>query len=348
VITDDYTDKYEHYEELFNPFRTGRQARRKRKPKVKHTPKKSSSQIVTEIAETVGLEGGFNPTYQPARYEEGWLLDSLRSFYDQALISDVLAQVKGGKEASVYCCEADSAADESLLAAKVYRPRQFRNLRNDAMYRQGRTTLKANGRAVKKNDHRIMRAIGKKTTFGVQAQHTSWLMHEYTTLERLYRAGAAVPQPVASSENAILMSYIGDAQIAAPTLNEVDLTPDEVEPLFQEVLRNIELMLQYDLIHGDLSAYNILYWEGKITLIDFPQVVNGRTNRKAHFILKRDIERICEYFIRQGMRCNPAVIMNDFWSRYLAVDPEDQAADVSKLSLEEDNDDFTLEEVEND
>ena len=32
-------------------------------------------------------------------------------------------------------------------------------------------------------------------------------MHEYTTLERLYQAGAAVPQPIAAAENAILMSY---------------------------------------------------------------------------------------------------------------------------------------------
>ena len=124
------------------------------------------------------------------------------------------------------------------------------------------------------------------------------------------------------------------------------MTPDEAGPLFQEVLRNIELTLQYDLIHGDLSAYNILYWEGKITLIDFPQVVNGRTNRKAHFILKRDIQRICEYFIRQGVRCRPSAMMNELWTRYLAVDPEDQAADESRFDQEDDDDDFAPEELE--
>jgi RIO kinase 1 len=330
MITNDHDynhiDKYEHYEELFNPLRTDRQARRKRKSRVNHKPKKSDSQIITEIAETVGLEGGFNTTYQPARYESGWLLGSLRSFYDRALIRDVLSQVKGGKEANVYCCEADPATGETLLAAKVYRPRQFRNLRNDALYRQGRSILTPDGHPVKKNEYRVMRAIGKKTAFGEQVQHTSWLMHEYTALECLYQAGATVPRPIAVSENAILMSYIGDAQIAAPTLNEVDLRSDETEPLFQEVLRNIELMLQHNLIHGDLSAYNILYWAGKITLIDFPQVVNGETNPKAHFILKRDIQRVCEYFARQGMRSNPTTILNDLWSRYLAIDAQDQAA----------------------
>jgi RIO kinase 1 len=129
------------------------------------------------------------------------------------------------------------------------------------------------------------------------------------------------------------MSYIGAAQKAAPPLHEVDLAAGEAGALFGEVLRNVELMLQLDLIHGDLSAYNILYAEGKITLIDFPQVVNGRTNPKAHFILERDIRRTCEYFVRQGMQIAPAAIVNDLWLRYFALAPQDQAADESRLDV---------------
>lgn len=201
------SDKYEDYAERFDPLRTDRQARRKRELKTKYSPKKSSEQVIAEIAEPMGLEGEFKTTYQPARYETGFLLYSLRSFYDQDLISDVLTQVKGGKEANVYCCQAHAATGMSLLAAKIYRPRMFRNLRNDKMYREGRTILTAEGRPVKQTDQRTMRAIGKKSAFGVQVQHTSWLMHEYTTLARLYQAGAAVPQPIAAAENAILMSY---------------------------------------------------------------------------------------------------------------------------------------------
>jgi RIO kinase 1 len=112
----------------------------------------------------------------------------------------------------------------------------------------------------------------------------------------------------------------------------VDLEPQEASSLFQEVLRNIDLMLQHDLIHGDLSAYNILYWEGEITLIDFPQVVNLHANSKARFILQRDIQRICEYFSQQGVEDDPAAIMDGFWRRYVGEpDPEDLAADWSRL-----------------
>src|SRR5918998_1051125 len=102
-------------------------------------------------------------------------------------------------------------------------------------------------------------------------------MYEFTTMERLYRAGAAVPRPIAVAENAILMSYYGDGTLGAPTLIEVRLERDEAGALFQEVLRNITLMLERGLIHGDLSAYNILYWDGKAVLIDFPQITNSFT-----------------------------------------------------------------------
>lgn len=314
----EYYEKYEHYEELFDPFLTDRKVRRRRKPKARHVPKKPQRLIIAELAdETTGLEGGFETTYQPSRYEEGWLLSSLHSFYERGLISDILGLVKGGKEASVYRCEADSATGATVLAAKVYRPRQFRNLRNDSMYRQGRQILDAYGHDHDfARDQRVARAVGKKTAFGLQVRHTSWLMHEYTALERLYQAGAAVPQPIATAENAILMSYYGDNGIAAPTLNQVDLAPGEAEPLFQEVLRNVDVMLQHGLIHGDLSAYNILYWEGEITLIDFPQVTDLHTNSNAYHILRRDIQRTCEYFSTHGVQCDLAAIMGEFWYRY--------------------------------
>lgn len=171
-------------------------------------------------------------TYQPARFEDGWLRSSLRSFYDQELIVDVVAQVKGGKEANVYRCRAHPRTGAELLAAKVYRPRQFRNLSNDQLYREGRSILTGDGRPARATDQRMTRALRKKTAFGVQIQHTSWLMYEYTTLERLNRAGGAVPKPIGANENALLMSYQGDARQAAPALQEIRLSRREAAPLF--------------------------------------------------------------------------------------------------------------------
>jgi RIO kinase 1 len=326
----DAYEQYDSYEEELN--RSDRQARRKRKPQARHVPKRANSEIIDEIADTAGLEGGFKTTYRPGLFEEGWLLEALTGFYDQALITDVLGLVKGGKEANVYRCESHERLDVPLLAAKVYRPRMFRQLRNDKMYREGRQILKEDGNAAKETDHRLMRAVAKKTTFGGQVQHTSWLMYEYTTLQKLYSIGASVPVPFAVGENAILMGYCGDEGMAAPLLSEVRLERSEVEPTFREVMRNIELMLQHGMIHGDLSAYNILYWENGITLIDFPQVTNSHTNSNARFILERDITRVCEYFRSQGMRnLYPTEISRYLWKSYVERNAEEMKADLSRL-----------------
>lgn len=318
-----YLDDVEYYDELYNSPRRQRKAQR--------NPKRKPTTPISSIVEPTGTEAGFVISYQPARFEAGWLVDSLKIFFDQHLINDILANIKGGKEASVYRCAADPTTGETLLAAKVYRPRMFRNLSNDRMYRDGRAILTAEGRPVKANDHRLMRAIGKKTATGVQVSHTSWLMYEYNTLRRLHALGAAVPRPLAVHENALLMGYVGNERMAAPTLNGVTLPRAEARRLFDETLRNIELMLSIGLIHGDLSAYNMLYWEGAIVLIDFPQVTYSRTNTQAYQIFARDIRRVCEYFARQGVQCAPEAIITDLWERYARIDPLDVLADASVL-----------------
>ena len=277
---------------------------------------RTKGRLLADLAGITNEEAGFTMTYQPARFEEGWLLASIRPFYDQQLITDVVAQVKGGKEANVYRCVAHPSTGVDLLAAKIYRPRQFRNLRNDTMYREGRPVLTADGRPAKATDDRLMRALGKKTAFGMQVQHTSWLMYEYSTLQRLSAAGAAVPLPLAAGENALLMSYLGDHTAPAPPLSSVDLDPEEAAALLPEVLRNVELMLQHGLIHGDLSPYNILYWQGRITIIDFPQVTSSETNPRAATILTRDVIHVCDYFARAGVACDAEAIAADFCARY--------------------------------
>lgn len=252
----------------------------------------------------------FETTYKPSRHEAAWLYSSLKPFFEeQKLIDDVLFQVKGGKEASVYCCrvhpDVRSAFGVDQVAAKVYRPRQFRNLRNDALYRQGRAVLTDEGRAAKNSDQRLMRALGKKTDFGAQVQHTSWLLYEYTTLQTLFREGCAVPEPYAVAENAILMGFIGDETRAAATLIEIGLDKPEANRVFGLLKESLVVLARLGLVHGDLSAYNVLYDGERPVLIDFPQVVRLGENEAAEEIWLRDLTRLCEYFSRLGVDCDP-------------------------------------------
>jgi RIO kinase 1 len=332
---DDSADQYAAYETRFDPLQHDRQARRARKPKVKHTPKRAQADLLQAMAETEGLEGGFITSYRPSLFEAGWLLDSLRPFYEQAQISDVLALVRGGKEANVYRCQSHQSVNTPLLAAKVYRPRMFRQLRNDKMYREGREIVGDNGRPVKPTDTRVVRALNKKSAFGEQVAHTSWLMHEFKALQVLHNAGAFVPKPYANAENALLMTYCGDEHLAAPALSQISLDLDEARQAFNQVMHTFEIMLTHGMIHGDLSAYNILYWQGQITVIDFPQVTYYASNPHAKSILQRDVVRVCEYFSEQGIERDAGRIARRLWGQYANTSHDNQLADFSEHMQEE-------------
>jgi RIO kinase 1 len=266
------------------------------------------------------LEGGskpkFTPTFLAGQRDQLWVLSSLSQFYEQDLITDVLRVVKSGKEASVYCCAADPATGRELLAAKVYRPRMFRSLRNDAIYRESRAMRDERGRVV--HGSRRWRGTAKKTERSRTMQVTNWIEYEFETQRLLYQAGADVPWPLAQIGNAVLMDYIGDAEEAAPLLRHVDLAPDEAQPLFDAILRNVELCLACNRVHGDLSEYNILYWQGAARLIDFAQAVDPRYSLDDVFqLLTRDIERVCRYFARYGVVADAEALALDLWMRYL-------------------------------
>lgn len=250
-------------------------------------------------------------TYKAARFEEGWLLDSLGYFYEQKWITDVLMKIKAGKEASVYLCRAGEQVESQLVAAKVYRPRMLRNLRDDHLYREGRADLDEDGHEL--HDEGSIHAISTRSRFGEELRHQSWIAHEFTVLQTLFKAGADVPQPYEMAHNAILMGYIGDLSMPAPALNEVNLDREEAIQIFTRLIQNLNILLGQEQVHGDLSAYNILYWEGIGYLIDFPQVVSPGHNRNAFTIFERDVTRLCEYFTRQGLSQDPNQLAKEIW-----------------------------------
>ena len=123
---------------------------------------------------------------------------------------------------------------EAVLAAKVFRPRSLRNLRKDYLYREGRARLDADGLEIV--DDRQVRAMRQRTTYGQELMHTSWIEHEFHTLRILHQAGGNVPEPYASDHNAILMDYVGDRDMAAPTLNGIRFGKAEAGMLFERVV----------------------------------------------------------------------------------------------------------------
>jgi RIO kinase 1 len=144
---------------------------------------------------------------------------------------------------------------------------------------------------------------------------------EYETLRVLHRAGVDVPRPIAHSGSTVLMEYIADAEgEPAPTLNQVQLSADEARSAFERLMRNIELMLAHDRVHGDLSPYNVLYSDGRPWIIDFPQAVDARFNSNALSLLERDIDRICTYAARAGVQADAWRLARELWGRFLRAE----------------------------
>ena len=286
--------------------------------KIKKTVRSGAERPTASTAQFIHSQddsrASFEFTYRASRHEQGWLLSSLGGFYERGWISDILRMVKGGKEASVYQCASGQAVPTPTLAAKVFRPRQFRNLKKDHLYRLDREVLDENGNRIV--DLGMLKAQRKRSVYGEQIRHQSWLAHEFQALKTLHAAGADVPQPYEMGENAILIGFIGDELTAAPALNTVQLKRGEVKPLFARLVHNVDLMLDNDIVHADLSAYNILYWQGDITLIDFPQVISPSRHRSGFHIFLRDMTRLCEYFAHQGLRTDPALLAAELWQAH--------------------------------
>jgi RIO kinase 1 len=295
---------------------------RMRKLDVK-TRKPSAATVVADLIEhdvktdavSMGAGSGFTPTFSASRHERLWLIESLTSFYDTNLILDVLAQVKGGKEATVYCCSATPATGEEYLAAKVYRPRMFRTLKNDALYREGREARDDTGKVARKK--REMRAIAQKSAHGQELLHLSWLYNEAAQLSALAKVGVPVPRMYGANDNALLMTYLGEPGLPAPMLCEVRLPADEALRLFDQLIDALGVMLANNCIHADLSAFNVLYWDGEITIIDFPQAVDAFTNPSAYALFARDVRRICEYFTRYGRKVNAEKLAAAIWKKHM-------------------------------
>ncbi len=307
---------YEDNEEFIPYLVPDRRTHRAEKgPRALPTPPRPRV-VMPETAALLGDENQMTMTFGAGASEEALLQAALSGFYRDHVITDVLARVKGGKEANVYCCQAHPGTGLELIAAKIYRPQAHRTMRNDAIYKEGRLMLDDEGKGIVRGA-RIKRAIAKKTEFGREVTTFSWIEHEYDMLQLLHAAGADVPRPVGHVSNAILMEYLGDVNDPAPNLNSVVLSQRAARAMFKCLLWHVELMLKYNRIHSDLSAYNILYWEGRAVVIDFPQAVVALKNPHAFDLLQRDIERLCQYFARYDIQADAQALAANLWQAFM-------------------------------
>ena len=238
--------------------------------------------------------------------------EALEPFIDLALITEVLYPVKSGKEATVYACRAHPDTGTDLLAAKVYKNLRERSFRNDAAYQENRTQMYHNTR--------VRRAYQNGSDFGLEVHFMLWVGQEWEHMNKLYAAGVYVPVPVKSAGRAILMEFFGSEDGPCPMLRNVQVPPARAHELWKLLKANIEMMLQADFVHGDLSPYNILVDLGStsdpLRIIDLPQCVDARFNPNARDMLEHDVETTFRYFEKLGVCDNPRAFTADLWRRW--------------------------------
>jgi RIO kinase 1 len=198
-------------------------------------------------------------------------------FLNKGTINEIYGVVKAGKESRVYWGK-DRQGNE--LAIKIY-------LTVSAEFRKG-----------------ILKYIEGDPRFTGLRRDTrslifAWAQKEYKNLELATKAKVRVPKPIAVKNNVLIMEFIGEEGVTAPSMKE--LPPKNPEKTYQTLLGYLKkLYTKAELVHGDLSEYNIMIWRGRPVLFDMSQAVLT-SHPMAEFLLRRDLTNLNKFFSKLGV-----------------------------------------------
>ncbi|HEX7842440.1 MAG TPA: RIO1 family regulatory kinase/ATPase, partial [Kofleriaceae bacterium] len=210
------------------------------------------------------------------------MTDPLDVLIADGVIDEILGRLKSGKEADISLVR----RGEDVLAAKVYKDRSTRSFKNNADYKEGR----------KVRNSRTQRAMDRGGRFGRDAAEQAWKSAEADALYKLVDSGVRVPTPVMFYEGVLLMELVKDGEgRPAPRLIDVAIEPAAALGIYADLVAQIIAMLCCDLIHGDLSPYNILAAADGPTIIDLPQVVSAVHSSRAEFFFLRDFDNVVQF-----------------------------------------------------
>lgn len=244
---------------------------------------------------------------------------SLQHLYQAGLITDVVGELKSGKEATVYLAEGPQGG----LAAKVYSDVALRSFKDDNIYRVGRYV----------DEQHMQKIMNQRGKTGLEPQQALWIMHEYRQLWAFFDAGLRVPRPavgpgiddIVKAGRVVLMEFVGDGPVAAPRLSDTRLSDDEAQDAYEQSVTLMVEMLKLGKVHGDFSSYNLLWHEGEVVAIDFPQTVDIRENPHAQELLQQDAKSFCLSFRKLGIDVEPDALLKEV-TRRAEVDAKDLQA----------------------
>lgn len=200
-------------------------------------------------------------------------LMDLYALASKGVISSLGGPVSTGKEANIFRAKGE---DESDLAIKIYRinTSNFKAMQNYLL-----------------GDPRFGNIKGTK-----RAVVVAWTKKEFRNLKRAEEVGVRVPHPIAMRENILVMEMVAEGDAPAHQIKEVLLEPEEAKVAFERISEYVShLYNKANLVHADLSEFNILYRRGEPVIIDMGQSVT-LDHPMARSFLERDISNIARFF----------------------------------------------------
>ncbi|MFB6172353.1 MAG: serine/threonine-protein kinase RIO2 [Haloarculaceae archaeon] len=196
---------------------------------------------------------------------EGYDALALHTFAERDTIDGVGAPLGVGKESDVY-------------EARSYKPLALK------FHREGYTNF---------------REVQKERSYTADKQHISWFYtarkaaeREYEALETLY-PDVSVPRPIDHNRHAVVMDRVDGVE-----LDRARLADDQVRPVLDLVLREVQAAYQNGFVHADMSEYNVFVNEEGVVVFDWPQAV-PTDHGNSDELLERDVENVLGYFRRK-------------------------------------------------
>jgi RIO kinase 1 len=219
-----------------------------------------------------------------ATVEEVFDQSTLMVIYDllnKGVLDEIHGVVSAGKEARVYWSKNKEGKE---LAVKIYLTSSAEFLKGMHKYIEG--------------DKRF-----KNVKHDTRSLIFTWAQKEFRNLQQATRAKVRVPKPIEVEKNVLVMEFIGKNGVSAPSLRGQPV--NDPEKVYAQLLVGLErLYRKAEIVHGDLSEYNIMMWKGKPVIFDMSQAV-PTSHPMAGFLLRRDLANLNRFFSRLDVKVVP-------------------------------------------
>ena len=121
-------------------------------------------------------------------------------------------------------------------------------------------------------------------------------------MRRLEAAGLRVPTAFEVNRNVLVMEYLGSDDGPSPRLRDIQI--DDPDTIFNELVNFIQVSWKdADLVHADLSEYNVLWHNDEPWIIDVGQAVKSAHPNAEEFLI-RDVRNVCNWATKKGVETN--------------------------------------------